>query len=324
MSNGHLDWDKLRVFAVVAELKSMTAAAARLGESTPTVSRKVDDLEKSLKCDLLMRSTRGVELTEAGRRVLKRAHSMADTADALWMEISGLDEEARGRIKLSVGDGLGVHWFAPRLSDFHRHYPHVELQMHVGEEPLNVLTEETDLAIVFAEPRHRDIESHRLGVLHYMFYASESYLNECGTPESLFDLQNHRCLSLDTYVNQIDRWSARAPDLKKALEYALVTNSGTVMREVCARGGGIALLPSYVHEYDPRLKPLNLPEIAAIQFWLIYSQRVKRLSRGRVVADWIRKQFDQTTIPWFREAFVHPARSEYEPDVPPAHFDVKA
>ena len=68
MSIDRLDWDTLRIFRVVAELSSMSAAAARLGESPPTISRKIDDLEKSLGIQVFLRSTRGVELTETGKQ----------------------------------------------------------------------------------------------------------------------------------------------------------------------------------------------------------------------------------------------------------------
>ena len=65
----NLDWDKLKVFSVVAELGSMNAAASRLKETAPTVSRKIDELERTLNARLLYRSPRGVSLTEAGEAV---------------------------------------------------------------------------------------------------------------------------------------------------------------------------------------------------------------------------------------------------------------
>ena len=65
-----MDWDNMRVFRIVAELGSMNAAAHRLQESAPTIGRKIDQLEKDLNTTLLVRTTRGVELTDAGRIAL--------------------------------------------------------------------------------------------------------------------------------------------------------------------------------------------------------------------------------------------------------------
>ena len=142
-----------------------------------------------------------------------------------------------------------------------------------------------------------------------MFFASPAYIAENGMPESLFDLQGHRCLIHSSYQNQIDDWKPKAYDLKKALAYAVTTNSGTVLREVSAQGGGIALLPSYIAELEAdRLVPLALPEVAPIRFWLVYTQRLQRLSRGRIVIDWLRQQFNQERSPWFNDTFVHPLK----------------
>ena len=106
MSVDQIDWDKLRVFGAVAELRSMRAAAERLGESTPTVSRKVEALEKMLKCDLLVRTTKGVEPTEAGRLVLKRIHVMSDETNSIWNDVCGLDIEGSGRLRMPQAMGF--------------------------------------------------------------------------------------------------------------------------------------------------------------------------------------------------------------------------
>ena len=308
MSADHLDWDKLRVFSVVAEFKSLTAAAKSLGESTPTVSRKIDELERKLNCELLIRSHRGVELTEAGRIVEAHALTISEKANSIWNDVCAMDIEGAGRIRMAAGDGVASHWITRYVPEFQRCNPGIELELNITESDPNLLAGEADMTISFEQPRHRDLLSLRLGVLHYMFFASPAYLERHKTPASLFDLQGHTCLLHSSYINQIDEWTSRARDLKKALNYAVTTNSGTVLREVCAQGGGIALMPSYVAEIDPeRLVALPLPEIAPIRFWLVYTQRLQRLSRGRIVIDWVRKLFSPESQPWFSETFVHPS-----------------
>lgn len=310
MASNHLDWDKLRVFSVVAELKSLTAAAKRLGESTPTVSRKIDDLEKTLNCDLFVRTTKGVELTEAGRQVIKRTHVMNDHASQILNTVSGFDIEGSGSLRLTSQDGVASHWLTRFLPQFQIENPGIELEIVITENETDLLASEADLSISFVEPRHRDILSIRLGVLHYIFFASQDYIDRRGRPESLYDLHGHDVLMHDAYSNQIDSWSSRAIDLRKTLNFKLMTNSGLVLREVCARGGGIAVMPSYVAELDPRLVPLDLPEVAPIQFWLTYTHRTQRLSRGRLLIDWLRKQFSAEQSPWFRETFLHPGKTD--------------
>ena len=92
MTNQRIDWDKLRVFKVVAELGSMTSAAARLRESPPTVSRKIDELEEFLSSKLFTRSTRGMELTETGKTVLRYARQMEESANEVLSKAIGKTE----------------------------------------------------------------------------------------------------------------------------------------------------------------------------------------------------------------------------------------
>lgn len=306
MKKTSLDWDKLRVFGVVAELKSLTAAGKRLGESTPTVSRKIDELEKMLGCDLFSRTTKGVELTEAGREVQRRTRAMSDSASDIVNTVSDFDLEGSGSLRFSGQDGVASHWLARLLPLFQEERPGVDVDFQIADREADLAGGDADLSITFNEPRLRDILSIRLGVLHYMFFTTKEYLAGRTAPASLYDLIGHDVLMHDAYSYQIESWSSRAVDLKKAIRFKLTTNSGTVLREVCASGGGIAVMPSYVVELDSRLIALELPEVAPIQFWLTYTPRIQRLSRGRQFIDWTRKQFSSEKSPWFQDTFVHP------------------
>ena len=306
MTTTRFDWDKVRVFCIVAELGSMSAAASRVGESTPTVSRKIDELERSLNAQLLKRSTRGVELTEAGKRTYQYAMTMADAATAIDNEVTNTDKVPEGPVTLQCGDGLGAHWLGPRLPGFHLAHPKIQLTINVTDQLANLVDGEADIAIQYSKPRQNGLIAVRLGVLHYMFYGSAAYLNTYGEPSSLFDLASHRLILNSNYRHQIERWVPKSQQFKDLLDVALMTNSGALMREVCANGGGIALFPSYAHLVDARLIPLSLPEVAPIQFWLTYTERLRRLSEGRIVIDWIKSAFDPLDSPWLREQFIHP------------------
>lgn len=307
----NLDWDKLKVFIVVAELGSMNAAASRLKETAPTVSRKIDELERSLNARLLYRSPRGVTLTEAGRKALRYAEIMSDAADGLRSDVLDHDTPPEGPVTLCTGDGLAAHWIAPNLPNFHLQHPKIELRLVTTDSPdADLLNEKADVAIQFREPARPEIVSKRLGVLHYVFFASPEYLNHFGHPTSIFDLYNHRCIIHSGYVNQMERWAPKAKEFRELMDFALVTNSGSVMLEVCANGGGIALLPTYVQDLDKNITPLNLPEVAPIRFWLTYTERVRRMVRAQIVIDWLRSLFNSQRSPWFRANFVHPFHDE--------------
>lgn len=306
MSDDRLDWDKLRVFRVVAELSSMSAASARLGESPPTIGRKIDDLEASLGVQLLIRSTRGVELTEAGKSVLRYAHKMADAAEFVRFQVAGHTSKIEGPVTISTGDGIGPYWLGPRIAQFQKDNPYIHLKLVVREEPHDVLDGETDIAIQFAEPKQHDIVARRLGIVHYMTFASEAYLQEHEPPASLFEYYKHRCLIHTSYANQVDRWAPRVSELRKMIDFAMLTNSGTLIAQTCLAGGGLGILPSYIAPSFPDLVPLDLPEVAPVQFWMTYSGVASRKPQGRLVIEWIRSIFEAPDAIWFRDEFIHP------------------
>eukprot|EP00903_Cladosiphon_okamuranus_P003074 g3072.t1 len=263
----------------------MNAAATRLKETAPTVSRKIDELERTLNARLLYRSPRGVSLTDAGRKALRYAEIMSDAADGLRSDVLDHDLPAEGPVTLCAGDGLAAHWIAPHLPDFHLQNPKIELRLVTTDRPdTDLLDDKADIAIQFQEPGGRqDIVSKRLGILHYIFWASPEYLRTFGNPTSIFDAHEHRCIIHSGYVNQVEQWAPKAQHFKDLIDFALVTNSGSVMLEVCANGGGIALMPTYVWDLKKNLVPLNLPEVAPIRFWLTYPERGKHMGTDKLI-----------------------------------------
>lgn len=306
MNLDELNWDTLRVFRVVAELSSMSAAATRLKESPPTISRKIDDLEATLGTQLFFRTRRGVELTEEGKIVLRFAHKMAEAASHLHEEAAERGSPVEGSITFATGDGIGPYWIAPRIGEFQDQNPRIQVRILVGDSVPDLHAGEADIAIQFSEPRHHDVIAHRLGVQHYIGFASPDYLKTNKMPESLFEYYKYRCLLHQSYVNQVERWAPKVAELKKMIDFAFVSNSGTALIEACAAGRGIAILPSFVAALDSRIVPLDLPEIAPIQFWITYTEEFRRTRRGRLFIEWVRRLFEQPEAIWFREQFIHP------------------
>jgi DNA-binding transcriptional LysR family regulator len=306
MNLDELNWDTLRVFRVVAELSSMSAAATRLKESPPTISRKIDELEAKLGTQLFFRTRRGVELTDQGKVVLRFAHKMAEAASNLHEEAAERGSPVEGAITFATGDGIGPYWIAPRIGEFQDQNPRIQVRMLVSEEVPDLHAGEADIAIQFSEPRHHDVIAHRLGVQHYIGFASPEYLSSHKMPESLFEYYKHRCLLHRSYVNQVERWAPKVAELKKMIDFAFVSNSGTALIQACAAGRGIAILPSFVVAIDDRIVPLDLPEIAPIQFWITYTEEFRRTRRGRLFIEWVRRLFELPEAVWFREEFVHP------------------
>jgi len=278
-----LDWDKLRVFKAVANCGSISSAASMLGESVANVSRKMTDLESGLHVQLFHRSTKGVEMTDAGQTALRHIETMADSAEALTNDMSQLDASQSGEVKLVVGDGIGAHWLAPRAPKFQQANPSIQLILNVTDQHGRLPDENFDIVIQFSRPDSPELIVQRLGTMHYTFFASQAYVDVYGHPETVFDLHKHRCIFHSGYTNQTDRWSERGQALEKLVPTSIISNSTSVIVQSCVSGGGVAMLPSYFAEVDSRLLHIPLEEVTPIHFWAVYSKRIRNLSRGKVV-----------------------------------------
>ena len=306
MLSERFNWDRLRVFRLVADAKSMTSAARALGESTPTVSRRINDLERDLGTKLFHRSKRGVELTAAGKRLKDLVLQMQVLVDDVGTQVAEDDKTAAGAIKLKASDGLGPYWIARHLPKFHRNLPNVQIDLEVGLAEHEVVDREADLAIVYEQPNHPEIISQRLGTLHYICYASKDYIARHGQPTNLYEFKDHKLLMHTDYVHQVERWSKNVKQVKEFIDYSTITNSSTALKTLCEYGGGIAVLPSYVSLLDDSLVPLSLPSAAPIQFWITYTERVRRNPAGMAALDWMLSIFNETDYPHFGSAFKHP------------------
>ena len=306
MLSERFNWDRLRVFRLVADARSMTAAAKMLGESTPTISRRINDLERELGTKLFERSKRGVTLTAAGKRLKDLVEQMQGLVESVGDQVAESDTSVAGAIKIKASDGIGPHWIARALPAFHRTLPNVQIDLDIGLATDEVADRQADFAIVFEKPTHPDIISQRLGTLHYISYASEQYLADHGVPQNIFDVQKHKLLIHTDYVHQAERWSRNIKELKAFVDYSTMTNSSTALMALCEHGGGIAILPSYVSALNTPLIPLMLPPAAPIDFWITYTEGVRRNAAGMAALDWLMSMFNPIEHPWFGEEFLHP------------------
>ena len=306
MLNETFDWDRMRIFRTVAELGSMSAAAEKLGGSVPTISRRISELERALRTELLKRSTKGIDLTEAGRLLLRHANLMADIVSAAHDDVSDTDTPDAGPVHIVTCDALGPYWLAPRQPEFKICHPGVELTLSASDRVPDLLDNEADITIQYEQPTRSELICRRLGVVHYLCFASRDYLDHNGMPTSLSDIHEHSCLLHEGYTHQSSRWANGAELARQLIPFSLVTNCTATLISSCLAGGGIAVLPSYVSTAYPSLIPLPLPTMASIQFWLSYTERIRRLGRGRVAIEWLRQAFDPAESNWFRETLARP------------------
>lgn len=190
----------IALFCKSAELGSFTAAANAMGLTPAAVSRGVGRLEDRLGLKLFRRTTRSMQLTDDGRTYFEQCRTAIAQIDAAEKSLTGQQTQARGLLRISAPSTYGHYRLLPRLADFKRRYPQIELDINISNRNIDFVEEGYDVAIRLGTPPDsrliaRKLEDARLGV-----YAAPAYLMQHGTPTSLDDLKNRKQHTLLPFV----------------------------------------------------------------------------------------------------------------------------
>jgi len=149
--------DLLRTFVRIVDAGSLSAAASQLGTTQPTVSRRLQALERHFGLRLLQRSTHGMQLTEDGERCLQHARELLDSWEGIEQDLRGAGQQARGRLRVAVPHAFGqAQLLAPMLA-FLRQHPLISLEWRLHDGPLDLVADGYDCAIRVGPLEEQDV-----------------------------------------------------------------------------------------------------------------------------------------------------------------------
>lgn len=236
--------ERLQIFLHVIEENSFAKASRKLKVSTAAVSKQVSSLEKDLGIQLLHRTTRSLELTDAGRLYYEYGKRVLKDVEELDAIISGMRSEPSGTLKIVSQRQFGRTYIIPHLSEFLAKYPKLSLSMELAERIPDLQREKIDVLIGMSIPTSSETIQRKIGMTRYIICASPEYLKVHGTPQKPMDLLKHR------YITH----SMRSPDNSLTfkhgkqvhLEPYIRLNDTQAMLECAKAGLGIVKLHEYV------------------------------------------------------------------------------
>src|SRR6185503_14652573 len=274
------DWEAVRLSLEVVRKGSFRAAAEHLHMSVNALRRRVDELELSLGVTLLTRHVDGVRITAEGEKVFEAATRMEAASFGLLQARDETDASVSGEVHLAVTEGLGTFWIAPRLVEFQRANPKLLVDVNCAMKSADVLRLEADVAIQITRPTAPDLRVVKLGRLHFMLFAAESYLQTFGTPKTIQDLAKHRIIiQADDNVQWRKLYDRLFPGLPAVGLVALRTNVSSAHYWSIAKGAGIGVLPTYAQAIGAQLVPLDLGIHETVDIWLTYHPDARRIAR---------------------------------------------
>jgi len=305
------DWEAAHVFLDVVRKGSFRAAADQLGISVNAVRRRVSELEHALGTTLITRHVDGVRPTPEGERVIEAALLMERASFGILRAGTPDNSDLSGEVRLAVTEGLGTFWIAPRLVEFQRANPNLLIDVNCAMKSADVLRLEADVAIQITRPTSADLRVLKLGRLHFMPFAAESYLATYGTPKTKIDLVHHRILvQSDDNQQWRELYDRLFPGIAPSNLVAMRTNVSSAHYWSIAKGGGIGVLPTYGQAIGAPLVPLDLGIHESVDIWLTFHPDARRIHRVARLIDWAVQAFSPKKFPWFRDEFIHPYQLE--------------
>jgi LysR family transcriptional regulator for bpeEF and oprC len=241
----------MQMFRRVVETGSFSAVSREMQLSQPTVSKQVANLEAYLDTQLINRSTRQLNLTDAGARYYARCCQILDEITDTETELQQQQTIATGTLRVNMPVAVGRIKIVPCLWRFLESYPQLKLDIQLDDRYVDLVKEGIDVAIRVGPLTDSSLIASKLGTIARYTVASPAYLEKHGIPARIEDLQQHNCLVYSLLETQ-NEWHFEHNRRKEKIlvQGSLSSNSPDVIREAVLASKGIAVILGWLVEDD--------------------------------------------------------------------------
>jgi DNA-binding transcriptional LysR family regulator len=248
-----MDLNALSLLVEILEAGNLSEAARRLKMTRANVSYHLSQFERSLGLQLVRRTTRRLEATEAGLRLYEHGRAIRNQLKAAEETVETLGRTLQGRVRLSVPSGYGQIVMADWLLAFKREHPGIVLDVVFENRVEDLLRDEVDIAVrVMSEPP-QSLVARDMGAVRYVACASRAYAQAQGMPATLDALAVAPLITAAVVGRQL-RVAAYLDDERHEvlLEPTLISENFLFLRQAILAGLGVGIVPDYVVQDDMR------------------------------------------------------------------------
>jgi DNA-binding transcriptional LysR family regulator len=288
-----LDWTLLRSFLAVIDAGSLSAAAARIGTTQPTLGRHVRELETTLGVSLFRRSVRGLDPTEAALGLIDDARAMGAAAENLALKAQGKVETLSGTVRLTASQVVATLVLPEMIVALRHAEPLIQVEIVASDASQNLLRRDADIALRMFDPTQNALIARRLGETPLGLYGSRDYLDRMGRPESMEDLLHHDVIGFDRSEDIIKGYAQFGFSVTRH-QFPVRCDDQVVGWHLMKAGAGLGFaqvrlagIQADLERVDDKIG-MRLP---ALPVWLVMHEEVRNNARIRRVADFLADAF---------------------------------
>jgi DNA-binding transcriptional LysR family regulator len=265
--------EAMRVFVHVVDAGSLSGAARALNMPLPTVSRRLSDLEKRLKTQLIARSTRQLTLTDPGLEYVATCRRILEEVEQAERLAAGEYTTPKGDLVVTAPIVFGRMHLLPIVAEFLKAYPEINVRLVLADRWLNLLEDHVDLAVRVGTLPDSNLIATRIGTTRRVVCGSPAYFAERGMPRHPRELRDHACVSFEG-LDSPSQWifSTGRTTLPVAIQSRLAVSTAEAAIDAAVAGVGLTrviayqvaalcrdgLLSCVLEEFEPEVRPVSI------------------------------------------------------------------
>ena len=290
-----IDWNLLKSLYMVADLGSLTRAAAALGLSQPTLSRQIAELEALAGASLFERVARGLSLTEAGEALMEPARRMLAAAQGLSLAATAQHREVAGTVRITASEIVSAYVLPPVLVALRKAWPAIQVELVASNRVDNLLEREADIAIRMVRPTQAGLISRKIADYPMGFYAHKDYLAGRDAAGAGQDWGQYDWVGLDQSNQLIEGFRNAGIKVGKTF-FAFRTDNHIVGWQAVLAGLGVGVTLQRVARQFPQLvQVMQEQALPALPVWLTAHRELRDTARIRAVFDFLAEALARET-----------------------------
>lgn len=295
-------FDNIRTFVRVYDLGSMSAAARDLRVSAAVASSRISQLEEHLNVRLFQRTTRKLKPTEQGELFYPGAKKILESVEEAEAEITNVTQIPRGTIYVAAPLGMGQRLIAPKIPEFRKEYPLINVRLRLSDRKLDLAAEGLDVAFILGVPEDSNLRMKKIADCPRVLCASPAYIAERGMPRTSHDLKSdaHDCLNLRYPGAPEFQWPLETPEGVKRIPVSgpMESDHGDVLTNWALDGQGIVLKAQFeVADYlssGQLVQVLDTEPPIPVQMACLYTHRRMQDPKTRLFIDFMVREIQKS------------------------------